>query len=171
MKITDQFTIVRLPMREADAPAWSQSAGFVADKVILQGGLYAKLFGGSMTSQAQGRPWKRGVVTIRITNGSSTRCIRRVFGGSGSLSLTQRQIGLDGAACSELGVDWGQEYTVELSGARSPLWRLSDRFLLYWNHPSDSVRASFKLGVFGLLYAVMDDIVSMLRAVAALVGS
>jgi hypothetical protein len=168
MRITDTFTILRLPVRDDGATAWSQSAEFVADKVILQSGLYAKLFGGSLASQSRGRPWKRGVVTIRITNSGSSRCIRRVYGGSGSLSLTQQQIGLDGAACSELGVDWGKEYTLELSGASSPFGRISDRFLHYWNHPSDSVRASFKLGVLGLLYAVTDDVLLMLRALSAL---
>jgi hypothetical protein len=170
MRIADQFTIVRLPVREENAPARSQSAEFVADKVILQSGLYAKLFGGSLASQSRGRPWKRGVLTIRITNDNSSRCIRRVYGGSGSLSITQQQIGLDGAACSELGVDWGKEYTLELSGASSLFGRLSDRFLHYWNHPSDSVRASFKLGVLGLLYAVKDDIPAALRALSALFG-
>jgi hypothetical protein len=168
MKSTGQFTIVRLPVREENAPAWSQSAEFVSDKVILQSGVYVKLFGGSLASQALGRPWKRGVVTIRISNGSSSRCIRRVYGGSGSLSLSQQQIGLDGAACSELGVDWGKEYTLELSGASSPFGRFFDRFLHYWNHPSDSVRASFKLGALGLLYAVKDDVLLMLRGLSSL---
>jgi len=167
MILTDTFTIVRLPVREQCAPAWSQSAEFVSDKVILQSGLYAPLFGASLAAQAGGHPWKRGIVTIRVVNGGSTRSIRRVFAGSGALTITQREIGLDGAACSALGVEWGQAYTVQMSGGSSALGRGYDRFLQYWNHPADAVRASFKLGFVGLLYAVKDDTVRVVRWISA----
>jgi hypothetical protein len=170
MKITDQFTIVRLPVREADSAVSAPSAEFLVDKVVLHSGMYEKLFGTSLATQSEGRPWKRGVVTIRMKQGEVTRCIRRVYAGHGSLKISQQAIGLDIGSCAELGVKGGDTYTLELSGGSSTFRRFVDRVWHYWNHPTDAVRASFKLGVVGLVYAVKDDIPAALRALSALFG-
>lgn len=167
MKITDQFTIVRLPMREDESAVPGPSAEFLVDKVVLHSAMYEQLFGTSLATQTEGRPWKRGVVTIRAKRGEVTRCIRRVYAGHGSLRISQRQIGLGSGSCAELGVKGGDTYTIELSGGGSPVGRFVDRFLHYWNHPTDAVRASFKLGFVGLVYAVKDDMVLVVRWISA----
>ncbi len=44
--------------------------------------------------------------------------------------------------------------------------RVVDRDWHSWNHPTDAVRASCKLGVVSLLYAIKSDLVHLLRALA-----
>jgi hypothetical protein len=45
MKIFNDLTMMSLPTQEPKAPAWARDAGFLADKVVLHGGMYARLFG------------------------------------------------------------------------------------------------------------------------------
>jgi hypothetical protein len=158
MKITASLTIVPLPVRDQEGAAWAQSAEFLADKVVLQGGMYARLFGGTLSLQRGALPWRRGVVRIRVVTVNGTRTIRRVFAGSGSLSLTQQQIGLDATACAQLDVAWGQTCEFELCGGDSVFSRTMDRARHYWEHPVDAVRAAYKLGVLGCLLALKDEI-------------
>lgn len=156
MRIQQDVAVVRLPSRDPKAPDWSLSAEFLADKVVLQNGLYAKLFGNTLAEQSHGRPWKRGVVRIRVVDNNGARTIRRVFHGSGSLSVTQDHVGLDVGACAQLGIAWGSTVAIELRGGDGPLQRVVDRFLHYWNHPTDAVRAAFKLGAVSLAISLMN---------------
>jgi len=165
MRIQHDVTVVRLPSRDPKAPDWSQSTEFLADKVVLQNGMYAKLFGNTLAEQTLGQPWKRGVVRIRVVDTNGARMIRRVFHGSGSLSVTQDQIGLDVVACAQLGIAWGDTVAIELRGGDGPLQRVVDRFLHYWNHPTDAVRAAFKLGAVSLAISLMGVAQWMLDAI------
>jgi len=164
VKIIRALTVVGVQTKQAEPRGWAASTGFLADKVVLQGGMYAEIFGEAMKSHAQGRPWKRGVVTIQVENIDGARRIRRVFAGSGALSVTQQEICLDAGACAELGVAWGEQHEFTLSGARTPFGRAFDRFLHYWNHPADAVRASFKLGLLGCGLAFKNEISSTLAS-------
>jgi hypothetical protein len=63
---------------------------------------------------------------------------------------SEGKVGLDMLSIQLLGLKSGQEYEVTLSAATTPFGRARDRLMLYWEHPSDSVRAAYKLGLVGL---------------------
>lgn len=162
MRITRTLTVVGVQEKQPEPRGWAASSGFLAGKIVLQSGMYAEIFGGTMKAHARGRPWKRGVVTIQVKRPEGLRSIRRVFAGNGALPINQEEICLDASACSELGIAWGEKYAFELCGSTSLLGRGYDRLIHYWNHPVDAVRASFKLGLLGCALAFKDEAIAVL---------
>ena len=130
------------------------------EEVGLHSGEYKKLFGRNFGEGHDSRPWKRGIVRvcgekkIKNTETGRSEASRKIvillrFRGYNQGGATNEKAYLHSLTAARFGVtsDLGSEdHDLWLESA-TPYW---GRFLFYGNHPTDTVRAAFKLGVLGV---------------------
>ena len=130
------------------------------EEVGLHSGEYKKLFGRTFGEGHESKPWKRGIVRvcgekkIKNTEKEGSEASRKIvillrFRGYNQGGATNDRAYLHPLTAARFGVtsDPGSEdHDLWLESA-TPYW---GRFLFYWNHPTDTVRAAFKLGVLGV---------------------
>ena len=146
---------------EFDAP-------YYADRVLLHNTLYERLFDRKLGDKGKSRPWKRGVVMICYRSrmesddlrNSTSSTILRLFTGHGWFGLKASQIVLSYKSRRELGVEPGDSISLsDVTGFKPgiPGWfsGQSRRLRFYWNHPTDSSRVSFKLGLVGIFLGMV----------------
>ena len=129
------------------------------EEVGLHPSEYKKLFGKTFGDGHDSKPWKRGIVRVcgekKVKNPGTKgdEAYRKIalllrFRGYNPSESTNESAYLHPLTASRLGVtsdSGGEGHDLWLESA-PPYW---GRFLFYWNHPTDTVRAAFKLGVLG----------------------
>ena len=142
------------------------------EEVGLHSGEYKKLFGRTFGEGHESKPWKRGIVRvcgekkIKIPEKGGSEASRKIVillrfrgysqGGAANVRayfhpLTAARFGVTSDPGSEDHELWLESAT--------PYW---GRFLFYWNHPTDTVRAAFKLGVLGAGMGAISIILTLL---------
>lgn len=127
------------------------------DKIFLCNKQYEIFFGETFIEE-QYRPWKRGV--IKITNPIKNVSIHRMFMGA-------NRLGIDG---NHFFVPKPSQYMLAIEGKVQQFeLKKGSKFLFYWQHPSHSVRASFKatfaLGSISIILAIIAIILGIIPLV------
>ena len=112
------------------------------DKIVLHSTQYKRLFGNTLIKD-KNRPWKRGVV--KITNPEVNISILRRFFGKGVNGLDDTHFFLPKYSQNMLMIKRGGEKIVLKKG---------NAFAFYWQHPSDSLRATFRATFIGTIVAI-----------------
>ena len=142
------------------------------EEVGLRPGEYIKLFGRTFGEGHDSKPWKRGIVRVcgekKIQNTETGRseASRKIiillrFRGYSQEGATNDRAYLHPLTAGRFGVTSGsgsEGHDLWLESA-TPYW---GRFLFYWNHPTDTVRAAFKLGVLGVGMGAFSIILTLL---------
>lgn len=106
---------------------------------------------GEFASENTLKPWKGRVVRLTSKGGSVYRILRS----HGKRSITGDTIWLGPKTSTQLGLDVGETVKV------SRVWQPLGRFLYYQNHLDDTVRFAFRIGFWGLIFAVFSLILSI----------
>jgi hypothetical protein len=98
------------------------------------------------------KPWHGRIVSVSTDTGTVWRLLK----GHGNLSIRQGECWTGPATRSQLDIEDGS--TVNVSIAK-PQW--VGRFHYYNTHLSDSVRFSFRIGFWGLVFAVVSILLTL----------
>jgi len=105
------------------------------------------------------KPWKGRVVIIQSATGA---VLYRLLRGLGNMSIPKGKVWLGLKTRSQLSVNDGGEISIRT------IWQPAGRFLYYHNHLDDVVRFTFRIGVWGLLFAVLSIGLSIWQIIKAL---
>ena len=122
-----------------------------ADEVGMTSGSYMELFDTTVREQGA-RPHLRGIVKIRLSHTGAYQYVYRKY--RGVTFVDNSEIVVSFSTVQEIRGGNKKEikgYDVELESAG----RVMGRLKFYWYHPNDSTRSSFKLGMVGLLLALI----------------
>lgn len=117
------------------------------DKVLLSNSQY-KIFFGKTFNEEKYRPWKRGI--IKIANTVSNVSILRMYMGASKLGIDDSHFFVPKLSQNMLAINKAeQKYSL----------KKGSKFWFYWQHPSHSVRASFKatfvLGIISIILGII----------------
>jgi hypothetical protein len=118
------------------------------DKALLENREYENIFGRAFRQDGY-KPQRRGIVRIA----SEGRVIYRMFRSGNTLGVKGGRVALTAGSLLILGINVARTESSSVSiTAASPLF---GKFLFYWNHPTHSVRLTYKLAIWGILVAVV----------------
>jgi hypothetical protein len=92
------------------------------------------------------KPWKGRVVSVSTESGTVWRLLK----GHGTLSIPAGECWMGPKTRTQVDVHKGSEITIECA---YPQWL--GRMSYYNNHLDDTVRFTFRIGIFGLVFAIV----------------
>jgi hypothetical protein len=123
------------------------SITFFDDKVALNQQSYRKIFDKPFKEQ-QYKPWKKGIVKIVKKNGLDKIVVYRLFFGA---NIKANEIGMNKFNIQALCVIDGDSYTISKGS----------RLCFYWNHPENTVRSAYKLGLIALGLSIVSALFTL----------
>lgn len=104
-----------------------------------------KNLAGKTFSNLDNNPKKR--IIVKIKNSKNNIVIYRVFRSGNTLGISNHEMGLEKYNVYILGVRELMEVELEISKG--------SKILFFWNHPNDTIRATYKLTIIALLFTFL----------------
>lgn len=121
------------------------------DQIGLYSAKYQELFGVSFRQGHKSKPDKRGIVKVKAVSDTSSSIVYLKFLGASALGASNDKALVHPRTMDRLGFDLENGGVIEIERT-APYW---GRFLFYWSHPEDSLRAAFKLGCLGVVLGLL----------------
>ena len=104
------------------------------------------------------KPWKGRVVRVKSVTGDA---IYRLIRGHGTMAIPKGKAWLGPQSRSQLAIVEGGEVSIQT------VWQPLGRFLYYHGHREDAVRFTFRISLWGLIFAVASISLSVWQLVAS----
>jgi len=158
-KSSRTYAVVTSRSLEAGCRVDTCSREFEPHEIELRPSEYSMIFGRRFGVDQRHAPWSKGIVKVSAAGAPPIYLRFR-----GTNRLTASQAGLDLWTAARIGFLDGrtqldESFEIQCSDAGrwvGPLW-------VYWQHPDDAARVSFKVGVLGIGFALIAFIMDWTR--------
>lgn len=150
-RASNRYTVLGARGLDGDAAAFIRDADLKRHEIALRPEQYKSLFGRRLGADDKSDPAERGVLRVRVP-GASPMFLR--YRGCGKLKAGEALVHpwtADRLRSLAKHCEANDPLVVECADAGrwiGPFWH-------YWQHPDDAARVSFKVGIVGLVFAVL----------------